>query len=126
MLKSIVIALLLCATFLPVRGQTSTTPVSSNSLADAYQFCVLVLSTDNGMLLDYGQDERNAAPNTELAQDDAKIRKMASLATALTYLSSRGWEYLSANSMTINSRPTWSSEIVYGWSTNYLLRRRLP
>jgi hypothetical protein len=125
MLKSLAFALLLGAAFLPAHGQTVATPPVNVTSPGAYQFCVVVMATGNRMLLDYGQDERDAVPNPELAQDDTKIRKMVSLATALTYMSSRGWEYLSANSVTTDSNPTWSSEIKYGWFTHYVLRRRL-
>jgi hypothetical protein len=125
MLKSLTLALLLCAAFLPVRGQSVAPPPVGTASAGAYQFCMVVMTGGNRMLLDYGQDERDAVPNPELARDDAKIRKTVSLATALTYMSSHGWEYLSANSVTTNSLPTGGSEITYGWFTYYLLRRRL-
>lgn len=125
MLKSLAFALLLSAAFLPARGQTVAASPASIPVIGAYQFCVVVLEAGGVFQLDYGQFERNAVPNAELAQDDAKIRKMASLATVLTYLSGRGWEYLSATSVTTNSLPTFSTEIRYGWSTNYLLRRKL-
>jgi hypothetical protein len=126
MLKSFAFAVLLSAAFLPVRGQAVPTPAPNAASPGAYQFCVVVLAAGSNFQLEYGQSERGAVPNAELAQDAAKIGEMASLPAVLNYLSSRGWEYLSATSVTTDSRPTWSSEIRYGWSTNYLLRRRLP
>jgi hypothetical protein len=127
MVKSLALVLLLCAAFLPVRGQTVPTPPASAS-SGAYQFCVVTKSSSStsNFRLEYGQDERNAVANPELAQDDAKIRKMISLPTVLTYLSSRGWEYLSSNSVTLDTHPSFGSEISYNSSTSYLLRRRLP
>ncbi len=123
--NSFVFALLLSVAFLPVHGQAVVNSSTTIPVTGAYQFCVVVLAAGGNFQLEYGQSERDAVPNTQLAQDDAKIRKMASLATVLTYLSGRGWEYLTATSVTTNSLPTFSTEIRYGWSTNYLLRRPL-
>lgn len=125
MVKSFVFALLLCVAFLPVRGQAIATSTASVPSPGAYQFCVVSMSAGSVFSLEYGQYERNAVANPELAQDDAKIRKMASLSTVLTYLSSRGWEYLSSNSVTLDTHPTFGTEIRYNWETTYLLRRRL-
>lgn len=125
MFKSFACMLLLSAACSPVCGQTVLAPASNIPVIGAYQFCVVVLAAGGGFQLEYGQSEHDALPNPQLEQDAAKIRKMASLATVLTYLSGRGWEYLSATSITTNSLPTFSTEIRYGWSTNYLLRRRI-
>lgn len=88
--------LLLSATFLPLRGYAVAASLTTIPVIGPCQFCVAVLSVGGSFQLEYEQSEHDAVPNAQWAQDDAKICKMAFLATVLTYLSGRGWEYLFA------------------------------
>jgi hypothetical protein len=111
---------LLALTAAPTLAQTS----SGSSLAPVYRHCLIAGRDSNyaGVHLEYGQEAFPAVNDTQLAQDDAIVRKLGSMIAALNYMSRRGWECIGIN--TVPSDVSQSTGAVYS-TTSYLLRQRV-
>ena len=72
--------------------------------------------------LDYGQDEPTYVQDAALAEANAYVEKLRSVAAALNYLYSRGWELVSATTVPydVDKSGTVTCRV------RYLLRRRTP
>lgn len=70
--------------------------------------------------LDYGQEAPSLVQDTDLAEANDYISKLTSVAAALNYLYSRGWEVVSANDVPYDVDKTGTIEN----RVRYLLHRR--
>lgn len=88
-------------------------------------YCELVGSASYNnweFLLDYGQEAPALVQDADLAEANAYVGKLTSLAAALNYLHSRGWEIVTASVVPrdLDKSGTISNRV------HYLLRRRTP
>jgi hypothetical protein len=72
--------------------------------------------------LDYGQEAPSLVQDADLAEANDYVSKLSSVAAALNYLHSRGWEVVSANDVPYDVDRTGTIEN----RVRYLLRRRMP
>lgn len=94
-------------------------------LAVPIVYCELVGSASYNnweFLLDYGQEAPALVQDADLAEANAYVGKLTSLAAALNYLHSRGWEIVTASVVPrdLDKSGTISNRV------HYLLRRRTP
>jgi hypothetical protein len=82
---------------------SQTIPTVSAAKAPQYEHCILVLRgtyyASRNIYLEFGQDVKDAPQNPELLQANAALRKLASVVSALNYMSSQGWECISVNTL---------------------------
>ena len=120
MFKLFLFALLLAAT--PALAQVAPVPLAAAPAA--YRYCTLVseggFNYSSRVLLEYGQNAKDAAPDPELNRDDVAVRRLRSAMAALNYLSSRGWECIGVSTLPTKVNPS-SGDV--DAATGYLLRR---
>ncbi|MFC7670487.1 hypothetical protein ACFQT0_26460 [Hymenobacter humi] len=120
MLKYLFCFSLLGLTAAPTLAQTT----SVAPLVSVYRHC-LITGRDSdfaGVHLEYGQEASPPVNDTQLAQDDAIVRRMSSMMAALNYMSKRGWECIGVN--TVPSDVSTTTGVVHS-TTSYLLRQRV-
>jgi hypothetical protein len=88
-------------------------------------YCELVGSASYSiwdLSLDYGQEAPALVQDTDLAEANAYVGKLTSVAAALNYLYSRGWEVVNSSIVPrdLDKSGTISNRV------RYLLRRRTP
>ena len=90
-----------------------------------YEYVTLVSLRGGNAFLDYGQSKvLKQAPTTELEKDYVAVQKIARAMLALSYLNSRGWEYVSMGNRQESSGSTSAGSFSIYTGTEYLLRRR--
>jgi hypothetical protein len=116
MLKHLALGLFLASAASPALAQTA--PAAAPAAAGQYQYCNLLGFGTQGRnaRLEYGQHSKSPVGNPELEALDEKVKNLDSAISALNYLTSSGWEYVSVTALS----PGDTSYIVY------LLRRRTP
>ena len=72
------------------------------------------------MKLDYGQTSKAQAQEADLAEADGQIQQLNSVAAALNYMASRGWDFVAVTAMTRSGGGPMANNTLLG----YLLRRR--
>jgi len=105
------------------QAQRKQRPQPLSPLTVPIVYCELVGSASYSvwsLSLDYGQEAPSLVQDADLAEADAYVGKLASIAAALNYLYSRGWEVVSSSSVPrdVDKSGTISNRI------RYLLRRR--
>ena len=120
---SILCASLLLAGSSAFAQQTASAPATS---VVEYEYVTLVSLRGGGAFLDYGQSKvlGKQAPTTELEEDYVAVQKIARAMLALSYLNSRGWEYVSMGNRQESSGSTSAGSFSIYTGTEYLLRRR--
>ena len=95
-MKRLLLAALLPLTF-SVQAQQKPRPQPAPMLTVPIVYCELHRIETYGqqpLALDYGQNEPTYVQDADLAQAAAFVATLPSLAAALNYLYSRGWEFI--------------------------------
>lgn len=121
-MKRLLLAALLLFAF-PAHAQRKPRPQPASTLTVPVVYCELVqTSYTNGLGLDYGQDGPTYVQDADLAEAGAFVGKLSSVAAALNYLHSRGWELVGTTTVPYEVTP---SGLVSS-RAHYQLRRRTP
>jgi hypothetical protein len=87
------------------------------------QYCTLIADGQRfdkaELKLDYGQNSKAQAQEPTLAAADSQIQQLNSVAAALNYMASQGWEFVAVTAMTRGGGP-----MGLNTTMGYLLRRR--
>ena len=120
---SILCAGLLLASNSAFAQQATSTPASP---VVEYEYATLISDKSGESSLDYGQLKElgKQAPTTEVEKEYVAVRKIVRPMLALSYLTSRGWEYVGMGNRQESSGSTSSGSFYIYTNTEYLLRRR--
>jgi hypothetical protein len=123
-MKRLLLAALLSTAF-SAQAQRPLRPQPAPPLTMPIVYCELERRETHALqplALDYGQHEPTYVQDADLAQAAAFVAKLPSIAAALNYLHSRGWEFVSATTVPydVDKSGTIASRV------RYLLRRRTP
>jgi hypothetical protein len=115
--------LLACCLLLASSAQAQKRAVAT-ATASPIVFCNLLVEGQRldkvDLKLDYGQNSKAQAQDAGLAEADAQVQQLNSVAAALNYMSSQGWEFVSVIAMTRYGGGMTASNTILG----YLLRRK--